>query len=51
MEKYEVPLYKDEKLLNEFLDIWTIPNIEKMTLEEYTDVDNRFTKKTRGTHL
>ena len=43
MKNYEISLYKDEELLNNFLDIWTIAKIEKMTIEEYTDVDNKYT--------
>ena len=43
MNNYEIPLYQDEKLLNEFLDRWSLSDVKKMTLEEYTDVSNRFT--------
>jgi len=40
MKHYERPLYEDEKLLNDFLNIWSLSNIEKMKLNEYTDVNN-----------
>lgn len=43
MKKYEIPLHQDEELLNTFLDTWPISRIEKMTLEEYTDVNNKYT--------
>lgn len=43
MKNYEIPLHQDEVLLNNFLDEWPISRIEKMTLEEYTDVNNKFT--------
>lgn len=43
MKNYEIPYQEDESLLNTFLDLWPISRIEKMTLEEYTDVDNRYT--------
>jgi len=43
MKNYEIPLYQDEELLSNFLDTWTISRIEKMSLEEYTDVDNKDT--------
>ncbi len=43
MTNYEIPLHEDEKLLGTFLDTWPISRIEKMSLEEYTDVDNKNT--------
>jgi len=43
MKNYEIPLHQDEELLERFLDTWPISRIEKMTLEEYTDVDNKYT--------
>ncbi|WP_299223864.1 hypothetical protein [uncultured Psychroserpens sp.] len=43
MNDYEIPLYEDEKLLKEFLDRWPLSEVKKITIEEYTDVNNRFT--------
>lgn len=43
MENYEILLYEDEKLLKEFLDRWPLSEVKKMTIEDYTDVNNRFT--------
>ncbi len=43
MKNYEIPLHEDQELLDNFLDTWPISRIEKMTLEEYTDVDNKYT--------
>jgi hypothetical protein len=43
MNNYEVSLYKDEELLNKFLDRWSLFDVKKMTLQEYTDVNNKFT--------
>jgi len=43
MENYEISLYQDQKMLDDFLDTWPVSKIEKMTLEEYTNVNDRFT--------
>tara|TARA_R110000744_G_scaffold114988_1_gene215050 strand:+ start:1704 stop:2810 length:1107 start_codon:yes stop_codon:yes gene_type:complete len=43
MKKYELPFHEDEGLLIKFLETWSISNVEKMTLGQYTDINNKNT--------